>query len=123
MRSQSCHGRLCSPYATSCNTEAFRYFPSNGPPMMDQRYRGIDAPSTTDPIGAIQALPCGSMYRNSVKSVIVRPSGFHLVTGSPSKYPHLDSTGGDSSASETSAGSWSAAYATKAAIKAKNAND
>ena len=32
-----------------------------------------------------------------VNSVIVRPSGFHLVTGSPLKEPHLDSTETDRS--------------------------
>ena len=83
----------------------------------------MDAPSTIDPIGATQMTPFGSVKRNSVNSVIVRPSGFHFVTGSPLKEPHLDPTESDCSTSEVGAGSLSDAHAAKTAMKAKNKND
>jgi hypothetical protein len=42
-------------------TEASRYFPVQGLPMIDQSGHGIEAPSTFQPAGVSNFLPSGSM--------------------------------------------------------------
>jgi hypothetical protein len=51
--------------------------------MIDHMDFGIDAPSTCDPAGAIQTVPCGSVYLSSLSKVIDLPSGSQRVSGNP----------------------------------------
>src|SRR5436190_3536403 len=76
--------------------EALRYLSSNGPPMKDQKGVGIEAPSTSESLGATQARFRGSTYTKSSRSFIFRPSGSHSVLGALGKVPQLLVTDGGS---------------------------
>jgi hypothetical protein len=77
-------GAVLAVRDSQCSTEAFRYLPSKGPPMDRPKIprNGCTIDDRTD--RRDPDFPVRISVAQLSKSVIVRPSGFHFVTGSPS---------------------------------------